>query len=213
MKTSFTPSFDEEKFLWDNGYDYVLGIDEVGRGAFAGPVVAAAVVFSKNHVVNSLHKINDSKLLKPSMRTSLDRVIRQTCLHFGIGEVSTEIINTEGIGKATFLAIQKAILQALAGIEKTAKKFLLVDGFRIPHIKNIEQKGIVKGDQKCLSIAAASIIAKVYRDKLMQNFHIQYPHYDFFTNKGYGTAFHRKALQQHGLSKLHRTSFNLKKFL
>lgn len=210
------PTFDEEKFLWDNGYDYVLGIDEVGRGAFAGPVVAAAVVFSKNHVINNAHKIHDSKLLTSSLRESLDKIIRNTCLHFGIGEVSTEKINVDGIGKATFLAIEKAVQQIIEKLENNAgkvKKYLLIDGFKIPQILGIEQKGIVKGDQKCVSIAAASILAKVYRDRLMQDFHTVFPHYNFKNNKGYGTLFHRNALRRYGLSKLHRTSFNLGKFL
>lgn len=224
MKTNFTPSLYEEMLLWDKGYDYVIGIDEVGKGAFAGPVVAAAVVYPKNYLLNKLSKIHDSKLLKPLVREALDKEIRTSCQHFGIGLVDVPTINKEGIGKATFRAVMLAIEQVYSMLYEVYGKvkplyniqnttYLLVDGFGIPQLKNHRQKAVVKGDQKCLSIAAASIIAKVYRDALMQKLHDEFPQYSFAENKGYGTKSHRDALKQHGLCDLHRTSFNLGKYL
>lgn len=206
------PTLTEEIILWEQGYDYVIGIDEVGRGAFAGPVVAAAVAYPKNFLFDKVSKIHDSKLLKPAVRETLDKEIRANCQHFGIGLVDVPTINREGIGKATFRAMVLAVESIMYHI-KSSKNFLLIDGFEIPKFKNHEQKAIVKGDQKCLSIAAASIIAKVYRDTLMQKLHDEFPQYGFAENKGYGTKAHRNALKQHGLCDLHRTSFDLGKYL
>ena len=207
------PTLIEEMLLWDQGYDYVIGIDEVGRGAFAGPVVAAAVVYPKNYLLDKLSKIHDSKLLKPAVRETIDKEIRANCQHFGIGLVDVHTINKEGIGKATFRAMIQAVESIMYYVASSKKCFLLIDGLSAPQIKDHKQKAIVKGDQKCLSIAAASIIAKVYRDALMQKLHDGFPQYGFAENKGYGTKSHRDALKQHGLCHLHRTSFDLQKFL
>ncbi len=211
------PTLTEEMLLWDQGYDYVIGIDEVGRGAFAGPVVAAAVVYPKNYLLDKLNRVHDSKLLKPLVRETLDKEIRTNCQHFGIGLVDVPTINKEGIGKATFGAMVLAvenIFEKLRNKETGNKKiFVLIDGFICPELKDNKQKAIVKGDQKCFSIAAASIIAKVYRDALMQKLHNDFPAYGFAENKGYGTKSHRDALKQHGLCHLHRTSFDLGKYL
>lgn len=206
------PTLAEEMLLWEQGYDYVIGIDEVGRGAFAGPVVAAAVVYPKNYLIQKSNKIHDSKLLKPTVRDTLDKEIRTHCQYIGIGLVDVPTINKEGIGKATFRAMVQAVENIMYHVARS-KSFLLIDGFGIPQLKNHQQKAIVKGDQKCFSIAAASIIAKVYRDALMRKLHDQFPHYGFAENKGYGTKSHREMIKKYGLCGLHRTSFDLQKFL
>lgn len=212
-------SFVEENQIWNQGYTYVIGIDEVGWGAFAGPVVVGAVAFSSNNNEQSLFGVTDSKLLNALQRENLCSTIKKNCIKHAIAESSVETINQVGIGKATFLAMAKAINQILR--DKDTKilrnnSYILVDGFKIPTSllpTTIEQKAIVKGDQKCLSIAAASILAKVHRDDLMTQLSDQYKEYGFQQNKGYGTLSHRNAIKQHGLSKVHRTSFALSKYL
>lgn len=216
------PDFNEEKKLWKNNFEYVVGIDEVGRGAFAGPVVVGAVTFPKeiinfniknlNDEIHTLFtSINDSKLLSSSTREKLNILIKKYSVAFSIVSIGVPIINKIGIGKATFLAMTKSL-------EKIKEKlgnntYALIDGFCIPGLEKKWQKAIIKGDQKSISIAAASIIAKVFRDDLMKNLDKDYPVYGFYNNKGYGTSIHQKALFNHGLSKVHRTSFNLNRFL
>lgn len=200
------PTFDEENILWKKGYKYIAGVDEVGRGCFAGPVVAAAVVLPKNF--NATNEINDSKLLAPEKRTRLSKIIRKNSLSYSIAEISVEIINQIGIGKAT----QKAFYQAIKSLN-IKPDYIIIDAFYIDHLKRKNQKPMVHGDRKSISIAAASIVAKVYRDKLMQRLHKRYPQYNLFQNKGYGTKRHQEAIKQYGLSNIHRTSFNLTKFL
>lgn len=207
------PTFAEEKELWEKGYDIVIGLDEVGRGAFAGPVVVGAVVFSKNAKPDD--GINDSKLLKPRIRQKLTNSICKEALFWTTTELSVTVINKAGIGKATHMAFRKAAKQICEQFPKE-KKYVLVDGFHIRYIRGIglrNQKGIIKGDQKSISIAAASIIAKVKRDSIMKKLHRKYPVYGFARHKGYGTKFHQKAIAKYGLAKIHRTSFNLEKFL
>lgn len=212
------PSFNEEVTLWDNGYDYVLGVDEVGRGAFAGPVVAAGVIFPKSILssgIEYLDKINDSKLLSAKNRELLSNVVKKHCFYSAISTISVSKINKIGILKASFCAFREVIITAYKTIGKDGL-YILSDGFPIPYIKNIgqkKQKAIIKGDRLSMSIASASIIAKVYRDALMETYHNKYPHYNFLHNKGYGTLDHRNALKIHGLSKIHRTSFALTRFL
>lgn len=206
------PTFDEEKRLWNKGYA-VLGIDEVGRGAFAGPIVAAAVIFDK--VIHSLQDVNDSKLLSPIVREKLFKEIKKQALCYAIAQITVPIINKVCIGKANKMVFRKAV-SAISKKIKKQKIFVLVDGFHVSYLRGIglkNQKAIIKGDQKSISIAAASIIAKVYRDKLMQNLHKKYPVYGFDQNKGYGTRKHKEALKKYGLSKIHRLSFNLAKYL
>lgn len=219
MMRKILPSFDEEKKLLESGYKFVIGIDEVGRGAFAGPIVAAAVVlplsFSKKEC------LRDSKMLSAKQRVYVTQYIQQEALYFSITETGLGYINTHGIQKAG----QNVFLQAVSDIQSHilptknfsdamvhSRSFLLVDGFPVQGIASHLQKAIIKGDQTCASIAAASIIAKVYRDELMKQLHTQYPVYNWEQNKGYGTAFHREAIQQYGLSPLHRTSFDLRKY-
>lgn len=200
------PTFDEEQILWDQGMHNVAGIDEVGRGCFAGPVVTAAVILAKNFSAAS--EVNDSKVLSPKKRKTLSEIIKKEAIAFSIAEISVEIINNVGIGKATQRAFRKAIKKLAI-----QPHFILIDAFYIEELDRKNQKPIIHGDSKSISIAAASIIAKVYRDELMQQLHPQYEVYDFFTNKGYGTKKHRDAIGKYGLCDLHRTSFNLAKFL
>jgi ribonuclease HII len=200
------PTFDEEKYLWKQGFSHIAGVDEVGRGCFAGPVVTAAVILPQNFT--SIKPVNDSKKLSAKIRTELAEVIKQQAIAFSIAEVSVAIINKIGIGQATQHAFRNAI-------KKLTKKpdFILIDAFYIQNLPKKNQKPIIHGDGLSISIAAASIIAKVYRDELMQKLHLNYEKYDFFTNKGYGTKKHRDAIKKFGLCELHRTSFDLSKFL
>ncbi len=200
------PTFEEEQLLWDQGLTHIAGVDEVGRGCFAGPVVTAAVILAKNF--SAAGEVNDSKLLSPKKRKKLSDIILKEAVAFSIAEVSVEVINDVGIGKAT----QQAFYQAITTLS-IPPHFILIDAFYIQKLSRKNQKPIVHGDGKSISIAAASIIAKVYRDELMQRLHPQYAVYDFFTNKGYGTKKHRDAIGIHGLCDLHRMSFDLTKFL
>ena len=198
------PSFKEEKILWSRGLNQIVGLDEVGRGAFAGPLVAASVILPKNFKING---IRDSKLLTSEKRQALSKYIKKNATYYSISEVNLSYINRYGVGKA----VQKAFLDTVKKLP-IKPNYILVDGYKVKNLK-YEQKGIIHGDSLCVSIAAASIIAKVYRDSLMTKLHKNYPQYNFSENKGYGTRFHRDALRKYGLSKIHRTSFNLKKYL
>ncbi len=214
------PDFLEEAALWNQGFIYIIGVDEVGRGAFAGPVVTAAVVFPQfiHLPVSLLNFINDSKKLSPKIRSALYPLIKQYALTYAISVESVTVINRHGIGKATTIAFRKTIniIQKNIIEKHVDKTFLLVDGFPLSYIRHVgkkRQKGIIKGDQKCISIAAASILAKVYRDSLMVDLDKQYPQYGFAKHKGYGTKQHQKTLNQYGLSPIHRTSFNLSLYI
>lgn len=221
MKADFTPSFAEEKRFWDTGVSSVIGIDEVGRGCFAGPVVTAGVMFHPDcclHFENKLsdmsswlHEIHDSKLLLTQTREKLAPLIQKHCLYYSIVTIEVPLINTVGIGKATFVGMRK-IVKSFLQTAKKSNSAILIDAFRIPHVA-LPQKPLIKGDQKSISIAAASIIAKVYRDTLMTQLAQTYPGYYFEKNKGYGTRAHRQAIKKHGLSRVHRKSFNLKKYI
>lgn len=200
------PTFAEENLLWEKGLKYIAGIDEVGRGCFAGPVVAAAVILPSDF--KATDEINDSKLLSPEKREKLAPIIKKYALCYSIAEISIEIINEVGIGKAT----QKAFYQAVNTL--TVKpQYVFIDAFYIDNLDRKNQKPIVHGDRKSISIAAASIIAKVYRDALMQKLHEKYPEYDFYQNKGYGTKKHREAIKKFGLCDVHRKSFDLTNYL
>jgi len=200
------PTFKEEQYLWKQGFNHIAGVDEVGRGCFAGPVVTAAVILPPTFT--SLTPVNDSKVLSADIRRKLAEVIKQQALAFSISEVSVSVINKLGIAKAT----QQSFREAIKSLTKRPD-YILIDAFYIQHLSRKNQKPIIHGDGISISIAAASIIAKVYRDELMQKLHRQYKQYDFFTNKGYGTKKHQEAIKKYGLTKLHRTSFNLAKFL
>lgn len=215
------PTFAEETILWQQGISHVVGLDEVGRGAFAGPVVAAAVVFPPFcdffiHASESqqlLAKIHDSKLLSPFLRKQLVQHITATALFTTITAVDVPIINAIGIGKATNQALLQAVQNTYQYFHSTSW-FVLVDGFPLAEKTLVgKQKGIIKGDRTSISIAAASILAKVHRDTYMEHLHQTYPAYRFHENKGYGTRKHQQALKNNGLSTMHRTSFRLAKFL
>ncbi len=205
MKTTKTPSYKFEELYWKKGFKQILGLDEVGRGSFAGPLVAAAVILPKDF--NS-KDIKDSKLLTPKKREELNKYILESITNYAIAEVSVEYINKYGIGIAT----HRAFLNCLKDLEGKFD-FVLVDGFEIKNFDKNKQKHIIHGDRLSVSIAAASIIAKVYRDNLMVKLHEKYPDYLFNKNKGYGTKAHRDAIKNNGLCEIHRTSFDLKKFL
>jgi len=200
------PNFEYEIKLWNQGLQYIAGVDEVGRGCFAGPVVAAAVIFPSDF--SATDKINDSKKLSAKVRTELAEIIKKHALAFAIAEVSVPVINAVGIGKAA----QQAFAEAIKSLT-IQPEHILIDAYVIEALQKQNQTAIIHGDGISTSIAAASIIAKVYRDELMQRLHPNYEAYDFFTNKGYGTKKHRDAIGKHGLCDLHRTSFNLEKFL
>ena len=200
------PTFEYENNLWNKGLQHIAGVDEVGRGCFAGPVVAAAVILPQNF--KATDKIDDCKRLSAKLREQLSNIILSHALSFSIAEVSVKVINEIGIGKAAQIAFAKAV----RGLS-LAPQHILIDAFQIADIDANKQTPIIHGDQISISIAAASIIAKVYRDEVMRKLHGQYKSYDFFTNKGYGTKKHQEAIRKFGLCDLHRTSFDLTKFL
>lgn len=197
---------DIESSLWKRGYNLICGVDEVGRGSFAGPVVAGAVIFSSD--CEFPQGIADSKLLKAKRREELESGIKNKAVAWAIGEASVEEINEVGIGKATQTAFQKAV----SALDPKAE-FIIIDAFYIDYFDKSFQKPVKNGDKLSVSIAAASIIAKVYRDKLMKKLAEIYPQYGFAKHKGYGTKSHQEAIRKYGLSKVHRKSFNLDKFL
>ncbi|NLZ83801.1 MAG: ribonuclease HII [Clostridiales bacterium] len=181
-----------------NDYNYICGIDEVGRGPLAGPVVAAAVILPKD--CNILY-INDSKQLSEKMREELYDEIIVSAVSFGVGSIPPKRIDEINILQATYEAMRQAI-----GNLKIQPDLLLNDAVTIPKV-NIKQVPIIKGDSKSISIAAASIIAKVTRDRLMISYDKVFPQYDFASNKGYGSQKHIEALKAFGPSAIHRESF------
>ena len=205
--TNKTPSFNLEKeFL--RKVDLVFGLDEVGRGSFAGPLVAAAVCFTKEFEWFS--ELNDSKLLSPTKRELLSKLILENANCF-IEIIEVEEINQKGIGKCNQQIFERLIKNILN--EQDGKKVhFLIDGGK-QNINNDNLEFIIKGDSKVISIAAASIVAKVFRDKLMTDLEEVYNGYNFSMNKGYGTKFHQEAIKKLGLCEIHRKSFNLQKFL
>lgn len=198
-----TPTLEFENGLWNQGYQLIAGIDEVGRGAWAGPVFAAAVVLPcrPEAVETCLCDVRDSKMLSHRGRCSLIEPIRRNAIAVGIGQASHDDVDRFGIVKATFAAMRAALDELTVRPE-----YLLLDAFRLPDI-DLPQQAIVKGDAQCLSIAAASIIAKVARDALLDDLDLAYPGYGFSHNKGYGTAEHRRAIETLGLCAIHRKSW------
>jgi len=199
-------NFSIEQSLWSQGINLICGIDEVGRGCFAGPVVAGAVIFPQGSQL--IQGIADSKLLNPKKRGELAEKIKDRALAWAVGEISVPDINRFGIGEATQMAFSKAV----ENLQKAADYFL-IDAFYIKTLDKLKQRPIPGGDRISASIAAASIIAKVYRDGLMEKLHLDFPNYGFDRHKGYGTNFHRQMIKKFGLSNLHRKSFKLDKFL
>jgi len=201
------PSFNLEKeFL--NKVDFVFGMDEVGRGSFAGPLVASAICFEKEF--KWFKDLNDSKLLTAKVRERLSKLILKNAKCF-TEIIDIKTINKIGIGKSNKLIFERLIKKILSEHKQKTVHFL-IDGNKQP-IRRRDLQFIVKGDSKVISIAAASIIAKVFRDKLMTDLGKVYQGYNFAKNKGYGTKFHRDAIKKFGLCEIHRKSFNLAKFL
>lgn len=197
-----------EKELWNKGYKYIACIDEVGRGCLAGDVTACAVVMPEDCIIEG---VNDSKKLSAKKREKLFDVIIEKSIAVGIGNVSCEIIDEINIKNATHLAMKFAInnIKNKSGA-KITPNILLIDAEKIN--VNIPQKNIIKGDSLCHGIAAASIIAKVTRDRYIEKYQDIYPEYGFIRNKGYGTKEHRQAIKKYGPTPIHRMSF-LKKIL
>lgn len=177
------------------------GCDEAGRGCLCGPVVAAAVILDENFNQNL---VNDSKKLKVKTRLEMDLYIRENAKEYAIAELSPEFIDKHNILNASIHAMHLALDQL-----QTRPELLLIDGNRFHPYQFIPHRCIVKGDSKVLSIAAASILAKNYRDSLMMKFHEEFPQYGWNKNMGYATQHHRKALMEFGPTKYHRKSFRL----
>ena len=192
-----------ERGLWEAGYDLVAGIDEVGRGPLAGPVVAAAVILPKECKIEG---VNDSKKLSAKKRDELYDIILEKAVSYGIGIVSNERIDEINILQATYEAMREALSQL-----KPKADYILADAVTIPMVST-PQRGIVKGDAKSMSIGAASIVAKVYRDRMMEAYDEVYPGYGFASNKGYGAAEHLEGIRKQGITPIHRKTF-VKNFL
>jgi ribonuclease HII len=195
------PNLDEEDKLKSQGYELIAGIDEVGRGALAGPVVASAVILPHPANLPWLGQVRDSKELNSRKRESLFDLINKEAVAVGIGIVPPQVIDSINILKATKLAMVQAV-------EKLSKQphFLIIDRVTLSQCP-IPQRGITRGDKSCLSIACASIIAKVTRDRIMEELDIMYPGYGFAQHKGYGTGRHISCLRKLGPSPIHRLYF------
>ena len=199
--TSEPPSLVEENDLSSQGYRLIAGIDEAGRGALAGPVVAAAVVLPQFVDFPKLRSVRDSKEISPAKRDFLFGFIKEEAIAIGTGIVPPQIIDSIGIVNATRIAMCQAVEQLACSPD-----FLLIDWLTLPQLP-ISQKGITRGDKLCLSIACASIIAKVTRDRIMVELDGHYPGYGLARHKGYGTKQHFSCLRQQGPSSIHRYSF------
>jgi ribonuclease HII len=188
-----------EEQAWQGGFKFVAGLDEVGRGCLAGPVVAGACILDPS---KDLPKgLNDSKQVAAAQRTEIAAELKEICVAYAIGSVSAEDIDRINILEATKLAMRLAIAEL-----RPAADFLLIDALDLKGV-GIPQKGIIKGDSISASIAAASILAKTYRDELMAAYEPQFPQYGFAENAGYGTRRHLNALRDHGACAIHRKTF------
>lgn len=193
------PDYSYEKAAADSGFKLICGVDEAGRGPLAGPVCAAAVILPHGLEIEGL---NDSKKLSEKKREALFDVITEKAAAYCVAYGTLEEIEEKNILQATFLAMNRAIegLQVKAG-------FALIDGNKIPVNIKVPAAAIVKGDAKSMSIAAASILAKVSRDRLMLEYDKKYPEYQFAKHKGYGTKLHTDLIKQYGPCEIHRISF------
>ena len=187
-----------ENEIYDSGYRLICGVDEAGRGPLAGPVYAAAVVLPREIIIEGL---NDSKKLSEKKRESLYGIITEEAISYGIASASVEEIEQYNILSASFMAMNRAISKLKAGVE-----LALIDGNRNKDIL-MPSRCVVKGDAKCADIAAASVLAKVSRDRYMYEMAEKYPQYRFEQHKGYGTALHYAMLREFGPSPIHRMSF------
>ncbi len=192
-----------EKSLFEKGFDIVAGVDEAGRGPLAGDVYAAAVILPKGIIIPGLH---DSKKLSEKKREELYDVIVREAVSYSVATADVDEIDTLNIRNATYLAMNRA----LAGL-KVKCDYVLIDGDNVTGC-DIMHECVIKGDSKSASIAAASILAKVERDRYMKKLAVEYPEYMFEKHKGYGTALHIEMLKKYGASKVHRKTF-IKKFV
>ena len=197
------PDFEYENFYKQKGYKFVCGVDEAGRGPLAGPVCAAAVILLEGVEIEGL---NDSKKLTEKKREKLYDVIIEKALAYSVAFASVEEIEAVNILNATYLAMNRAI----EGLSQRPD-FALIDGNRVPSGITVPCETVVKGDGKSCSIAAASVLAKVTRDRLLLEYAEKYPEYGFEAHKGYGTAAHYDAIRKYGVLPIHRMSF-LKSF-
>lgn len=193
------PDFSYENSVRQNGYNFVCGVDEVGRGPLAGPVCAAAVILPENCEIEGL---DDSKKISEKKREILFNEIVEKAVSYNIAYGTLEEIEKYNILEATYLAMNRAV----EGL-KIKPDFALIDGNRIPKNITVPCEAVVKGDSKSYSIAAASILAKVTRDRLMTEYDKKYPEYLFAKHKGYGTKAHYEAIRQYGVCEIHRLSF------
>lgn len=196
------PTFAEEEILQEQGYRFIAGVDEVGRGALAGPVAAAAVILPSRLSAPWLKQVRDSKLLDPPRREELAQHIHKAAISVGIAMVSHQVIDRYGIVKATHRAMRLAINQLSPPPEALLIDYLHLPGTRLP------QKGVTDGDSLCISIACASIVAKVARDRLMVELDGTYRGYGLAQHKGYGTEEHLACLRRLGPCPIHRRSFS-----
>lgn len=201
-----TPDLSIEQSLWDQGLCRLGGIDEAGRGAWAGPVSAAVVILPPDPtILQILQGVRDSKLMTPIQRETWEKLIRDNCLDWGVGFASSPEIDEIGILPATRLAAMRA-LQGLS----ISPDHLITDYLKLPEIP-IPQIPLVKGDRRSLSIAAASVLAKTSRDAIMRQLGKDFPLYGFAKHKGYGTRLHQEAIRTFGLCGVHRKTFDIQK--
>lgn len=211
MKT--LPHLNFENDIWKENA-LAAGIDEVGRGSFAGPLVAAGVILKPITDSSTLKflfsfGINDSKLISKGKRKMINKSIHEFILFFTVQHISADIINEKGIGFANKLAFQRVADNLISNVQrlKTKDLIFLTDAFKIPEVITTSQKNIIHGDATSISIALASILAKVERDAYMENLSLEFPDYGFEKHKGYGTPYHRKKLKEYGACPHHRTEF------
>lgn len=197
------PTYSIEDEVKAKGFNHIAGVDEVARGTLVGSVVAAAVVIPDNFITKLMYKVNDSKKVSPARREELYKLITDNC-DYGVGEVSNEEIDRINILEATRLAMYAA-LSKLGMVH-----YALIDGNVILPNLEFPQQQIIKGDCKSISIASASIIAKVTKDRIMDRLHEEYPMYGWNTNRGYGAKKHIEAIKRYGITIHHRKSFRVK---
>ena len=193
------PDYEFEKAAVNSGFSCICGVDEAGRGPLAGPVCAAAVILPEDAVIEGL---DDSKKLTEKKREGLYDIIKETAVAYSVAYGTLEEIETVNILEATYLAMNRAI----AGLS-VKPDFALIDGNRVPRGIKIPCETVVKGDSKSMSVAAASVLAKVPRDRLMLEYDKKYPEYNFKKHKGYGTKEHTELIKQYGPCEIHRLSF------
>jgi ribonuclease HII len=194
------PTLEFEYACWGQGFEHIAGVDEAGRGPLAGPVIAAAVILPKGMFIDG---VNDSKKLSAKQREVMFHKISKQALSVGVGIVSHDVVDKINIYQASILAMHKAVEKLTI-----APSIVLADGNSFKH-ESLRYQNIIDGDAKSITIAAASVIAKVTRDSLMCEYHEQFPLYGFDRHKGYGTKFHMEALRQYGMCPIHRRSFHI----